>query len=145
MAVDVLPAPSVAVHVTIVVPAGNTEGASLITVVPEQLSLYVALPKFKLSFEVPHCPASVLTTRFAGAVISGFSASVTVTLKVAESHVPEVSLTVVVPSGKKEPGAGTAVTVPQVVVDEILKVTIAPHCPGSFETVRSEGGVILQN
>jgi hypothetical protein len=49
------------------------------------------------------------------------------------------------PIGKNEPDAGAAVTVPQVIVDPISKLTTAPHCPASLETTIFSGQVSLQN
>ena len=51
VAVAVLPAASVAVHVTVVVPFGKVEGALLITATPAQLSPAVAVPRATLVAE----------------------------------------------------------------------------------------------
>ena len=135
---DVLPEASVAVHVTVVTPLRNADGVSLvITIVPVQLSVAVALPRETLV--ALHIPASVLTDTLAGGVITGFSVSFTVTVNEQVSPVPAVTFTVVIPLEKKEPEAGIAVTVPQIIVDATLKLTTAPHWPGSFETTMGSG------
>src|SRR5215217_644322 len=120
-------------------------GASLVIVVPEQLSLNVGTPRFTLPFAVSHLPASVLTVTVGGAVIAGFSSSVTITLNEAVSPVLAVNCTVVVPIGNSEPEAGTAVTVPHPNVEDISKLTSAPHCPVIFDTIIFAGLAILQN
>ena len=76
--VAVLPDASVAVFITVVVPFGNTEpeGGLLTTVTPGQLSLAVTI---KVTTAVQR-PGSVDLTIFAGQVIVGFSASLTVTV-----------------------------------------------------------------
>ena len=76
-----LPAASVVVQITVVVPILNVVGASLVitkSAGEEQLSAAVGVPKV-----IPvavHDPASATTPTLAGQVIVGFSASVTVTL-----------------------------------------------------------------
>ena len=127
VAVAVLPEASVTVHVTVVLPAGNMKGASLVTVLPGQLSPNVARPQFTLSFEVSHFPASVLAITSDGAVINGFSSSTTVTLNEAVSPVAAVNCTVVVPIGNNEPEAGIAVTAAHPNVEVMSKLTSAPH------------------
>jgi hypothetical protein len=77
----VLPAASVAVQVTIVVPILNIVGASLVitkSTPVEQLSAVVGVPK--ATPEAVHNPASAATLTLAGQVIVGCSVSVTVTL-----------------------------------------------------------------
>ena len=49
VAVAVLPAASVAVQITVVVPIGNATGALLLTVTVVQLSVAIALPKFAIT------------------------------------------------------------------------------------------------
>ena len=62
-----------------------------------------------------HWPGSVDLVMFAGHAMVGFSASVTVTVKLHVALFPDVSvavqLTVVVPTGKVEPDAGEQTTV----------------------------------
>ena len=76
-------------------------------------------------------PDGAATVWFAGQVIVGDGESITVT---AKEHVPppteDDTVTVVLPTGKKEPEAGFAVTVPQLpVAVPLSKVTIAPGFP----------------
>ena len=85
---------------------------------------------------------------FAGQVIVGFCVSFTVMVKLQESKVPSslrpVAVTVVVPTGKKEPDAGLVLTVPQFPVKVGAgKLTFAPHCPGVFDTVILFGQAIM--
>ena len=73
----------------------------LVTVTPEQLSAAVAVPRVMLVAE--HWPASVRAVRLAGAVMVGFTLSVTVTVKVRVAVPPQllaVAVTVEVPTGK---------------------------------------------
>jgi hypothetical protein len=67
--VAVFPDPSVTVHVTTVTPAGNCDGALLVTDATEQLSDVVGVPR--LTLVAKHCPEFVLTVTFAGQVIDG--------------------------------------------------------------------------
>jgi hypothetical protein len=56
----------------------------------------------------------------------------------------DLQVTVVVPTGKKEPEAGEHTTVPQVpVVVGALYVTTAPHWFGSFDLMMFGGQVIV--
>jgi len=65
----------------------------------------------------------------------------TVTVNVQVGPADEVTVTVVVPTGKKDPEAGVAVTVPQLPVVVGVKFTMAPHWLGSLFTVMFEGQV----
>ena len=100
VAVAVLPDPSVTVQVTVVVPNGNAAGALLVTEATEQLSLVVGVPN-----ETPVAvqPEFVVTFLAAGAVMVGFTLSVTVTVWEAVAVLPlpsvTVQVTVVVPNG----------------------------------------------
>ena len=81
--------------------------------------------------------AAQLTVILAGHVITGVSVSLTVTLK---EHVSPVSgvvtVTMVVPTGKKVPDACEYSGVPQSPEVNAGKYsTIAPHCPASLFTV----------
>lgn len=136
-----------AVSVTVVLPTGKKEpGAGLaITVTDVQLSEAAGNAKFTMA---PHCPDVLLTVMGEGQFSTGacISNTVTVNVQVASGLLGLVSdavtVTVVVPTGKKEPGAGFAVTVapPQLSVAEgNAKFTIAPHCPGSLFTEIFEG------
>ncbi len=72
------PLPSVTVQVTVVVPNGNTAGASFVVEATEQLSFVVAEPK--LTPLAVQRPASALTVTFEGQEIVGSSVSFTVTV-----------------------------------------------------------------
>lgn len=105
-----LPAPSVAVYVTVVVPIGNTvPGVWLaVTTKPEpQLSVMVGGVQ---KTGAPHVLNALFTVMFVGQlVITGAKLSVTVTVKVHVLVLPTAStavyVTVVVPTGKVAPGA----------------------------------------
>jgi hypothetical protein len=62
-----------------------------------------------------HCPVAAVVVMFAGQVIGGPVTSLTVTVKVQEPVLPDASVavqvTVVVPTGKPDPDAGTHMTV----------------------------------
>jgi hypothetical protein len=98
----------------------------------------------------PHCPGVFATVTFDGHVIDGAWVSLTVTVNEHMAVLPLASVavqeTVVVPIGKNEPDAGeqtTAVLPEQLsAVVGVAKLTFAPHCPASFETVTFEGHVI---
>jgi len=77
VAVAVFPEPSVTVQVTVVVPNGNALGELLVTEATEQLSAVVGVPNETL---VAVQPVFVLADAVAGAVIVGFTLSVTVTV-----------------------------------------------------------------
>lgn len=78
-------------------------------------------------------------------VITGGCVSLTLMLNEQVPPVLVLILTVVVPTGKKDPEAGTAVTVPQFAeIEGNGKFTTAPHCPGALVTTISAGQVILQ-
>ena len=66
--VSIKPEPSVAVHVTIVSPIGNREGASLVYPAP-QLSVIVGMPKFTPL--AVHKPESTFTVISPGQLITG--------------------------------------------------------------------------
>jgi hypothetical protein len=110
--VFILPAASVAVDTTVVVPTAKTDpdAGTDTTVVPGQLSDATGAAKFT-TWLPPH------NEIFAGQVMDGSCVSFTVTVN---EQVPPpvllVTFTVVVPTGKNEPDAGDAVTVPHVPV-----------------------------
>ena len=112
--VDVFPDASVAVLVTVVVPTGKVlpEAGLLVTVTPGQLSLAVGDAKFTTA---PQIPGEELVVILAGQVMVGACVSLT---RIVNEQLPpppfEVTVTVVVPTGKNEPEAGTAVTGPQI-------------------------------
>jgi hypothetical protein len=68
------------------------------------------------------------------------------TVIVNEQPVPAVGVqvTVVVPTGKKLPDAGTQVTTPQAPLSIVLNATEAPHCPGSFDVMIFAGHISSQ-
>src|SRR5258705_6092079 len=128
-----------------VVPTGKTEpeaGLEVTEPTPGQLS--VAVGRVKVT-AAPHTPGSLFLATCRGALRTGFSVSVTTTLKVLVCVFPCASVTVqttaVVPTGKVEPEAGLEVTAPtpgqlSVAVGRV-KLTAAPHCPGSLSFAMS--------
>ncbi len=111
------------------------------------MSVAVATP---IAAEDEHIPASALRVAVAGQVITGNSSSVTTTSSVHVEMFPHtsvaVTITVVVPIGKKLPGAMLyeMVTSPlQLSVAIAEKVTLAPHCPGALPTVILAGQLII--
>jgi len=89
-------------------------------------------------------PAALM---LAGHVIAGGCVSLTVTVNTQLSGPAllfDLQVTVVAPTGKKEPEAGEQITVPQVpVVAGALYVTAAPHWFGSFDLVILDGQAIV--
>jgi hypothetical protein len=100
----VFPAASVAVQVTVVVPAGNVEP------VPAHSSVAVGVV---YATTAEHSPAGASTLTLPGQVTVGAVESVTVTWKlhVAVCPTPSVAVqvTVVTPTGKVDPDAGVQV------------------------------------
>jgi hypothetical protein len=98
--VAALPAASVAVHTTTVVPTGYTEGALLVIVGVPQLSVAVAVPSVTL---IAVQPEFVVVLISAGQVMTGGSLSITVTVCAQAEELLEpsttVHVTVVGPSG----------------------------------------------
>jgi hypothetical protein len=138
----VLPLASVAVLVTVVVPTGNVLPLSrlLTTFITPQLSAALTV---KVTLLRLHRPASVENTRLPGQVITGFSASVTVTVKLQLVVLPLASVavfvTVVVPTGNVLPLALllTRFVTPQLSVALTKKVTLLRlHWPGSDVSTR---------
>jgi hypothetical protein len=68
----------------------------------------------------------------------------TVTVNVQLDPCVVLHVTVVVPTGKKEPEAGEQATAPQVPVVVGAKLTTAPHWFGSFACVMFAGQLIEQ-
>jgi hypothetical protein len=121
--VAVLPVASVAVQVTVVVPtgSGDPDGGTHTVVTPGQLSDAVGAGKLTTllvaaSQGAPAAGGGVTTTRLVGQVIVGGCVSATVTVKLQLGPAVAVQVTVVVPTGKKEPEGGVQVMVPQVPV-----------------------------
>jgi hypothetical protein len=82
---------------------------------------------------------------FAGQVMTGGVLSTTVTVNVQPGPDAAVQVTVVVPMGKNDPDGGLQVIAPQLpVVAGSLKVTAAPHWPGSLLTLTLAGQVSVQ-
>src|SRR5690606_24185525 len=100
--VAIFPEASVAVHVTVVVPIGNVAGALFDTVVPVQLSENTGAPSATVAASQLLLSVAIVTG--AGAVITGFWLSSTITVCVAEAVFPTASVavhvTIVVPIGK---------------------------------------------
>jgi len=144
--VAVLPTASVAVDVTVVVPTGKKlpDAGVLTTVTPGQLSLAVTL---KVT-TAPHWFGLFETVILAGQVMDGGCVSFIVMVNVQVAVFPTASVavevTVVVPTGKKLPDAGTLTTVTpgQLSLAVMLKLTTAPHWFGSFEMVILAGQVM---
>src|SRR5262249_31334430 len=79
-----------------------------------------------------------------GAAIVGSWVSCTVTLNEQVSFDPSVrQLTVVVPTGKNDPEAGSQTMVPAESGATTSNDTLAPHLPGSVPVTTSEGRVSL--
>jgi hypothetical protein len=130
-----LPAASVALHVTVVVPTGNEEpdaGSHVTAPTPGQLSVavavYVAL--------AAQSPLGATRFMFAGQVTTGSCSSTTVTVNVQLPGLPTASVvlqvTVVVPIGNEDPDGGVQVgefTPGQLSVAVAVKVTSAAHSP----------------
>src|ERR1700752_3801954 len=108
---DWLPAASVAVEWTVVVPNAKTEpdGGLLTTTGTGQLSVAVTVNVTVAE----QAPRLALTVMLAGQTMAGGCVSLTVTLKLQVGPAILVQVTIVVPTGKKDPEAGTQVTVPQ--------------------------------
>jgi hypothetical protein len=138
---------SVVVQLTVVVPTGKVEpvAGTHTTVAPGQLSVPVGVVKFTIA---EHCPAVAGVVMFAGHVTAGASVSFTVTVN---EHVPvfvdasvAVHVTVVTPTGKVAPDAGTHTTVaPGQLSDAVgvVKFTTAEHWPAVFDCVMFAGHV----
>jgi hypothetical protein len=147
MHVAVLPDASVAVQVTEVVPTGNgvPEGGTHTTVAPGQLSVTTGNGNVATAVVEIGQVAGATAVTSGGQSMVGASVSFTVTVNMhcCCGGPGDVHVTVVVPTGKKSPEAGTQVAGPQ--VPEGVgggKVTIAPHWPGSLETGATVGHMI---
>ena len=144
--VAVLPAASVAVLVTVVVPTAKLLplAGALATVTPGQLSVALTVKVTLLL----HTPGAAFTARFAGQLICGSSLSVTVTVKLQVEVLPCASVAVlvteVVPTAKLLPLAGALATLTpgQLSVAFTVKVTLLLHAPGAAFTARFAGQLI---
>lgn len=107
-----LPLTSVAVQLTVVVPIGKQEsdgGKHVITICAGSVQLSVAVGE---KVTATHLLPFVVTLMSAGQTIVGGSASSTVTRNEQLGPADVVQVTVVVPTGKKEPEEGLQVTAP---------------------------------
>lgn len=137
--VETLPAASVAVQVTVVVPTGKAEpdGGWQTTLTPGQLSVALTV-KVTVADEAAGAAATVMS---AGQVMTGGCWSSTVTVKVQWLALPAASVavqvTVVVPIGNAEPEGGwqTTLTPGQLSTADTAKFTTAEHWPGSAATL----------
>ena len=91
VAVAVLPASSVTVQVTVVLPIGKVPGALLVTEATPQLSAVVGAPSVTLKALQAEL---ALTVTAAGAVMVGFCVSFTVIVKLAVVVLPAASVAV---------------------------------------------------
>jgi hypothetical protein len=148
--VAVLPAASVTVAVTFVTPVlkYEPEAGTKLTLVTRQLSVEVG------AGSVIFVPAPAIDKLMFGvqAVITGFSLSVTVTVKEQVAVFPLASVTtkvfVVVPTGKTEPEAKPdvcTIVAPVQLSAKVgdVKLTIAPQMPGSLLTAIFAGQVMV--
>jgi uncharacterized membrane protein len=145
VAVDVLPDPSVTVHVTVVVPNGNVAGALFVTLATEQLSDVTGLPNVA---NVAEQELFAFTVMLAGTTIVGAVLSFTVTVCVAVAVLPDpsvtVHVTVVVPNGNGDGALFVTLATEQLsdVTGEPIFTLNATH--DAFEgTVTFEGAVIV--
>ena len=141
--VAVLPTASVAVQVTVDVPTGKVwpEVTTWLlwflqaTVTPGQLSVEVTV-KLTGPLAVPGGQLDAAEVMFAGHVITGGCVSLTVTVNVhisGPAPLLDLHVTVVVPTGKKEPETGEQAIVPHAPPFVVgVKVTTAPHWLGSL-------------
>src|SRR5262249_55985979 len=150
---EVLPAASVAVQVTVVVPDGKVwpEVTSwlfwflqTILTAPGQLSVAVTVKltgglTVAIGQEAAPTPAML-----AGQVITGGVLSTTVTVKEQFAPPGSLQLTVVAPTAKQVPDGGMQVTVPQVPLIIVEKGTTAQHCvaPGPVPVEMFAGQVM---
>src|SRR5712691_7694308 len=98
-----------------------------------------------MTFVRAHRPGLVESTRFVGQVIVGFCLSSTVTVNEQLPPFVVMQLTVVVPTGKKEPLVAVQVTGPQLLLAVgAAKFTMVPHWPAVFVTTMFVGQVSAQ-
>src|SRR5919109_913417 len=125
------PAASVALHVTVFVPRGNSAPLAGVQVAASGPSTMSVAEAVKLNV-APVAPVAS-TVAFAGTVTTGFVVSATVTVNEAEPMFPAASValhvTVLVPRGNSAPLAGVQVAAsgPSTVsVAEAAKLNVAP-------------------
>src|SRR5262245_65954800 len=141
-----VPAVSVAVQVTVLVPTAKLEpddGVQL-TMTPAQLSLTTGAAKVTATLP---WPAGALLAIFPGQVIAGGCVSLTVTLKeqfAVPTVLDAVQVTALVPVGKVCGDVMTVAPIRQVTVGAGLPVTIGanaierPHWPAALLVVMSD-------
>lgn len=145
--VAVFPEASATVQVTVVVPKGKLAGASLVTLLTEQLSVVTGVPKLTPVAEQE--PRSAFTLTFEGHTMVGFWLSVTVTFCVQLAVLPAPSVTVhvttVVPPVKA--AGASLVTLATVQLSEVTGVPnatpVAVHVPASGPTVIAAGQTMV--
>jgi hypothetical protein len=147
----VLPAASLALVVTVVVPSGKTvPEAGLLLVLTAPLTKSLALV---LKVTVAPLAAVASTVMFDGTAMTGAVVSRTVTVKVRLAALPAASLalvvTVVVPTGKTVPEAGLLLVLTAPLTRSlalVLKVTVAPLAAVAstvmFDGTVMTGGVV---
>ena len=128
-----LPALSVTVHVTVVVPIGKVAGALLVTEATVQLSEVAGAVSTTVAKQEP---GFVLAFTAGAQVMVGFSLSVTVTFWVHVFVLPALSVTVhvtvVVPIGKVAGALLVTEATPQLsAVAGAARTTVAKHDPAS--------------
>jgi hypothetical protein len=141
---ELLPAASVAVHTTLVVPFGklNPDAGTHTIEPPKQLSVKLAV---KLTLVV-HCPGAALTVMLSGQLGTGRSSSVTVTENgqlATPQPLEAVQFTVVEPTANAVPDAGVHTTVGEGVPEAFgANATCVEHWPGSAFVAILSGQVI---
>ena len=140
-----LPALSVTVQVTVVVPIGKVAGASLVTEATPQLSPVVGFERTTVAKQEP---GSASTATSAAQAIVGFSVSLTVTSCSQVAVLPALSVTVQVtvvePTGKVAGASFDTEATPQLSpVVGLFNTTVAKHSPRSFEAVTSAAHVMV--
>ena len=140
-----LPALSVTVHVTVVVPIGKVAGALLVTPAIPQLSEVTGAARTTVAKQEP---GSALAFTAAAHVMVGFSLSVTVTFCVQVAELPALSVTVqvtaVVPIGKV--AGALLVTDATVQLSEVAgaaRTTVVKQDPAEAGAVTFAGQVIV--
>jgi len=122
----VLPEVSVAVHVTVVTPSGNTDpdGCDTFVEARAQLSANTGAEKFTTALL---WLTGTLVVMFAGQIMLGAIVSSTVMVKLQLLPLADVQVTTFVPFGKNEPDGGELFTAPQFPVVVGTKFTTVPH------------------
>ena len=140
-----LPALSVTVQVTVVVPIGKVAGASLVTEATPQLSPVVGFERTTVAKQEP---GSASTDTSAAQAIVGFSVSFTVTSCSQVAELPALSVTVQVtvvePTGKVAGASLVTEATPQLsAVVGFERTTVAKHSPASLDTATSAAHVMV--